>query len=63
MGHVIYKHGIKVDLKRVEAVFKWELPTNVPEVCSYLDMVGYYKRYVKGFRGGKYRKSDTLLKD
>ena len=63
VGHVIFKRGIEVDLKKVEAVFKWEIPTNVPEVCSYPDMVGYYRRYVKRFRGGKYRKSDALLKD
>ena len=31
VGHVISKHGIEVDPKKVEAVLKWEIPRNVPE--------------------------------
>ena len=31
LGHVISKRGIEVDPKKIEAVLKWEIPTNVSE--------------------------------
>ena len=49
LGHVISGKGISVDPKKVKAVVKWEVPTNVTEVRSFLGMAGYYKRFVKGF--------------
>ena len=30
-------------------IFEWKPPRNVTEVCSFLGLVGYYKRFVKGF--------------
>ena len=49
LGHVISKRGIEVDPKKVEAVLNWEILTTVPEVRSFLGMVGYYRRFVEGF--------------
>ena len=48
-GHVISKRGIEVDPKKVEAVLKWEVPTNVSELRSFLGMAGYYRRFNEGF--------------
>ena len=49
LGHVVSKRGIEVDPKKVETVLKWEAPTNVPEVQSFLGLAGYYRRFVEGF--------------
>ena len=49
LGHVISKQGIQVDPKKIETVLKWEAPTNVSEVCSFLGLAGYYRRFVEGF--------------
>ena len=32
LGHVISKNGIQTDSKRVEAICKWPVPTNVTEM-------------------------------
>ena len=43
LGHIISERGIEVDPKKIEAVLKWQVPTTVPEVRSFLRLAGYYR--------------------
>nr|XP_018627830.1 uncharacterized mitochondrial protein AtMg00860-like [Nicotiana tomentosiformis] len=49
LGHVVSNEGIMVDLKMVEAVQQWLGPSSATEIQSFLGLVGYYRRLVKGF--------------
>jgi hypothetical protein len=49
LGHVISSKGIFVDPRKVEAVLKWERPTNMTEIRSFLGLAGYYGRFIEGF--------------
>ena len=49
LGHIVLKEGIRVDPKKIEVIVELESPRNVIEVCSFLGLAGYYKRFVKGF--------------
>ena len=38
-----------MDPRKIEVIIEWKPPRNVTEVCSFLGLVGYYRRFVKGF--------------
>ena len=50
LGHIVSKEGIRVDPKKIEVVVEWNpQKKNVTEVRSFLRLVEYYRRFVKGF--------------
>ncbi|KAK6160919.1 hypothetical protein DH2020_004300 [Rehmannia glutinosa] len=49
LGHVLSGAGISVDPSKVESINNWPQPTNLSEVCSFLGLAGYYRRFVEGF--------------
>ena len=49
LGHIVSEEGIRVDPKKIEVVVEWKPLRNVTEVHSFLGLVDYYRRFVKGF--------------
>ena len=49
LGHIVSKEGIRVDPRKIEVILKWKPTRSVTEVCSFLGLAGYYRRFVKGF--------------
>ena len=49
LGHVVSKNGIQTDSKKVEAIQKWPVPTNVTEGHSFLGFTNYYHRFIKKY--------------
>ena len=49
LRHMVSSGGIIVDPSEVKAVTSWERPITVTEIKSVLGLIGYYKRFIKGF--------------
>ena len=49
LGHVVSTNGIQTDSKKVKAICKWPVPTNVTEVHSFLGFTNYYHRFIKKY--------------
>ena len=41
--------NLSVDPDKVEAIMSWERLKSVFEICSFLGLAGYYKRFIEDF--------------
>jgi hypothetical protein len=49
LGHIVNSQGIHVDPAKIEAVKDWASTTNPTEICQFLGLAGYYRRFIEGF--------------
>ncbi|BES91521.1 multicellular organismal development [Nesidiocoris tenuis] len=45
LGMIIYSHGIKPDLDRVQAILDYRRPKNIRELRSYLGFINFYRKF------------------
>ncbi|GJZ45618.1 putative reverse transcriptase domain-containing protein, partial [Tanacetum coccineum] len=49
LGHMIDSEGIHMDPTKIESIKDWTSPKSPKEICQFLGLVGYYRRFIKGF--------------
>nr|GEW81410.1 reverse transcriptase domain-containing protein [Tanacetum cinerariifolium] len=50
--HVIDRNGVHVDPSKVESIKSWDAPTTPTEVRQFLELAGYYRRFIKALPKG-----------
>nr|GEU93808.1 putative reverse transcriptase domain-containing protein [Tanacetum cinerariifolium] len=59
LSHVIDSQGIYLDPAKIESIKDWASPKTPMEICQFLGLAGYYRRFIEGF--SKITKSMTKL--
>jgi hypothetical protein len=49
LGHMISTEGIALDPEKVKDVLDWKSPTSVTQVCIFLVLASYYRRFILNF--------------
>ncbi|GBG62156.1 hypothetical protein CBR_g29355 [Chara braunii] len=49
LGHFVTPEGISSLSDKIQAIQEWSEPRNVTDVRSFLGLVGYYQRFIKGY--------------
>ena len=49
LGHIVSEHGIETNPKKIEAIQKWPIPTNITETRSFLGLCNYYRKFIKDY--------------
>ena len=59
LGHILGVEGIKPVPAKTEAIKAMHPPVNLKQVCTFLGLVGYYRKFIKNF--AKIAKPLTML--
>lgn len=46
---MVMPQGVKVDNKKIEAMLAWSAPTNITELHGFLNLTGYYRKFVRNY--------------
>ncbi|GKA44894.1 putative reverse transcriptase domain-containing protein [Tanacetum coccineum] len=49
LGHVIDRRGIHVEPDKIDSIKDWASPKSLTEICQFLGLTGYYRRFIEGF--------------
>jgi hypothetical protein len=49
LGHLVGKDGVRVDLKKIEAMQDWPHPKTLKILRGFLGLTGYYRKFVKNY--------------
>lgn len=50
LGHVVFKDSVVADPSKLQAITDWPVLRNVKELRRFLGFIGYYKKFVPGYR-------------
>jgi hypothetical protein len=49
LGHLVGKSGVRVDLKKNEAMQEWPRPKTLKILHGFMGLTGYYRKFVKNY--------------
>lgn len=49
LGHIVTENGVRPNPDKILAIKKFPLPKNTKQIKGFLGLLGYYRRFIKGF--------------
>jgi hypothetical protein len=49
LGHIVGKNDVRVDPKNIEAMKEWPHPKTLKRLRGFLNLTGYYHKFVKNY--------------
>jgi hypothetical protein len=48
LGYIIDERGVHVDPTKIEVIWDWPTPTTLTELCSFLGLANFYRKFELG---------------
>lgn len=48
-GHIVGQEGVWLDLKKINAMQEWPKPMTLKSLREFLDLTGYYQKFVRNY--------------
>jgi hypothetical protein len=49
LGYIMDEQGVHVDPSKIQVICDWSAPKTMTELCSFLGLTNFYRRFVLGF--------------
>jgi hypothetical protein len=49
LGHIISDKGVSGDPAKINAFTSWPQPSTIKQLCGFLGLVGYYRKFINNY--------------
>lgn len=63
LGHVISGRGVQPEPSKIQAILDWPTPRTTKELCTFLGLTGFYRKFVQGYAAITTPLTSLLCKD